>query len=420
MAGNEHKPVSPMGGVKAFSCPNCGGQVTLRAPGQTLAAACEHCSAVIDLSDENLRILQKASDKMDYKPVIPIGRRGKLEGVEWEIVGFMVRKVVGFPYFWEEYLLFNPWYGFKWLVNNYGHWGFVTPLMDLPDYQPSSKKAQYDDIKYKMFARGGAEVTFVLGEFYWKVKRGDKVQTADLVNPPYMLSYEKDNHGSTWSKGVYIEPKVVQEAFKLDKMPFRRRVGANQPNKASQNWKAVRPVFFLALAILIGLQVFFTNKASNEQVMAEATVLTREQPGWVSKPFTLKGNNGNVEVRFQAPSLGNSWVYLDGYLHNKAENKNYGFTKEWEYYSGRDSDGSWTEGSRSASQILNNIPGGEYEMVLESQLGATLQKVNVSVKRDVPFLANFWLILIAISVMPLYLFITSRVFEKSRWEDADT
>ena len=420
MAGSEHKPVSPMGGVKAFSCPNCGGQVTLRAPGQTLSAACEHCTAVIDLSDENLRILQKANDKMTRKPVIPIGRRGTLEGIEWEVVGFMVRKVVGFPYFWEEYLLFNPWYGFRWLVNNYGHWGFVTPLMDLPDYQPNSKQAIYDDLKYKMFARGGAEVSFVLGEFYWKVKRGDKVQTADLVNPPYMLSYEKDDHGSTWSQGVYLEPKAIQEAFKVKKMPFRRRVGANQPNKAKENWKAVRPVFLIVLALTIGLQIFFYSSAKNEEALSASTILTKSNPGWVSQPFTLNGEKANVKVMFGAPSMGNSWIYLDGYLHNKTENKNYGFTNEWEYYYGTDSDGKWTEGSRRASQVLNNIPGGEYELVLESQLGSETQTVDIKVNRDVPFLSNFWMILVAISVMPLYLFVTSRIFEKTRWEEADT
>lgn len=409
-----------MGGVKAFSCPNCGGQVTLRAPGQTLSAACEHCTTVIDLSDENLRILQKANDKMTRKPVIPIGRRGVMEGIEWEVVGFMVRKVVGFPYFWEEYLLFNPWYGFRWLVNNYGHWGFVTPLMDLPDYQPNSKQAKYDDLKYKMFARGGAEVAFVLGEFYWKVKRGDQAMTADLVNPPYMLSYEKDDHGSTWSQGVYLEPKVVQEAFKVPKMPFRKRVGANQPNKAKENWKAVRPVFFIVLALAIALQVVFYNSAKNEEALTTSTILSKSNPGWVSKPFTLSGEKANVKVIFAAPAMGNSWIYLDGYLHNKTENKNYGFTKEWEYYYGTDSDGSWSEGSRRASQVLNNIPGGEYELVLESQLGSEAQTLDIKVKRDVPFLSNFWIILLAISAMPLYLFITSRVFEKTRWEESDT
>jgi hypothetical protein len=408
-----------MGGVKAFSCPSCGGQVTLLAPGQTLSAACQHCTAVIDLSDENLRILQKAAGMINRKPVIPIGKRGKLFGYEWEVVGFMVRKVVGFDYMWEEYLLFNPWHGFRWLVNNYGHWGFVTPLMELPDYQPNTREAHYQKRDYRLFARGGAEVSLVLGEFYWKVKRGDTVMTADLVNPPYMLSYEKDEAGSTWSQGVYLEPRIVQEAFKLEKMPFRRRIGANQPNKAKENWKAIRPVFFIALALLIVFQVFFSSTASNQRAFSASAVLTKTQPEWVSEPFTLKEGNANVEVVFRAPALGNSWIYLDGYLHNKTLNKNFGFSKEWEYYYGSDSDGSWTEGSKGASQILNRIPGGEYELVLESQLGSDSQNIDIVLNRDVPFFSNFFLVLIAICVMPIFILVKSYMFEKTRWEDAD-
>ncbi|HHG83411.1 MAG TPA: DUF4178 domain-containing protein, partial [Bacteroidetes bacterium] len=264
MAGHEHKPTSPMGGVKAFSCPNCGGQVTLRAPGQTLAAACSHCSSVIDLSNENLRILQKAQDKITREPVIPIGTRGKMEGIEWEVIGFIERKVAGYEYFWEEYLLFNPWYGFRWLLNNHGHWGYASPMMDSPQYADGGNTAKYAGRKYKKFSRGGAQVNFVLGEFYWKVKRGDTVSTIDLVAPPYMLSYEKDQHGHNWTHTAYIEPEIVQKAFQIEKMPFRRRIGANQPNKAKESWKQVRLIYFAVLAIVIAMQVFFSARAEDK------------------------------------------------------------------------------------------------------------------------------------------------------------
>ncbi|MEM6271193.1 MAG: DUF4178 domain-containing protein [Bacteroidota bacterium] len=420
MAGPAHKPVSPLGGVKAFSCPSCAGQVELRAPGQTLAASCRHCGSVIDLADENLKILQQARKKMDKKLVIPIGKRGELFGTEWEVIGFMVRKVVDYQYYWEEYLLFNPWQGFRWLINNYGHWTFGTPLMEYPDYKAANRTARFEGNKYNMFSRGGAQVRYVLGEFYWKVKNGDTVQTADLVSPPHMLSYEIDDHGSSWSHGLYLEPKVVQKAFDVEQMPPRRRIGANQPNRAKENWKVVRRVWIWLLLALVGMQIYFVTSAANQVVLKESIEFDEiNKKSYVSSPFNLEGDLTNVEVDFRAPSLGNSWVYLDGYLHDRINNKNYGFTKEWEYYYGREGGETWSEGSRKAYRILNNVPAGEYELVLEAQTGKPKETVDIVVRRDVSIFSNFWAILIAISIMPLWYWFKSYSFEKIRWEEAD-
>lgn len=407
-----------MGGVKAFSCPNCGGQVGLRAPGQTLTAACKHCGSMIDLSNENLRLIQKVNDKMTRKPIIPIGARGTFEGQEWEVIGFLERKVRGYEYYWEEYLLFNPWYGFRWLINNYGHWGYASPLMDMPDYNGGTH-ARYKGRRYKRFSRGGAVVKFALGEFYWKVMRGDQVNTIDLVAPPYMLSYEKDKHGQNWTHAAYIEPELVQEAFKLKKMPAKRRIGANQPNTAKQNFKRVLPIFLIALAAVIGLQVFFTGNAKNQNVAEGNHIFMFEKMSHVSTPFKMENGTRNTEIRFHSPNLRQNWIYLEGYLHNKTTNKNFGFSTEWEYYSGMDSDGSWTEGSQRQSVFLNQIPAGEYELVLDAKLGGSLEKVAYYINRDVPFFANFFLILIAISIFPLFLWFRAYTFEKARWEEAD-
>ncbi|MEM7040682.1 MAG: DUF4178 domain-containing protein, partial [Bacteroidota bacterium] len=231
MAGDEHKPRSPIGGLKAFSCRNCGGQVKLRVPGQTLVAAFQHCGAVIDLTDENLRIIQEAQAKKRYKPGIPLGTRGTLADKEWEVVGFMVRKASGYQYYWEEYLLYNPWYGFTWLMNSYGHWSFVVPMMDLPELNGGPTKAKYNGRRYQKFTSGGAEVVFVLGEFYWQIKVGDSSRVLDLINPPHMLSLEMDEFGKNWSQSMYMEPEEVKKAFNLQgNMPIKLRVGANQPN----------------------------------------------------------------------------------------------------------------------------------------------------------------------------------------------
>ena len=42
----------------------------------------------------------------------------------------MVRSVEfeGVRYYWQEYLLYNPAVGFRWLVESDGHWSYVSAV----------------------------------------------------------------------------------------------------------------------------------------------------------------------------------------------------------------------------------------------------------------------------------------------------
>ncbi len=44
-------------GVKSFTCPACGGAVTLRAAGHSISAVCPYCSSVIDTATDTFRII---------------------------------------------------------------------------------------------------------------------------------------------------------------------------------------------------------------------------------------------------------------------------------------------------------------------------------------------------------------------------
>jgi len=61
-------------------------------------------------------------------------RRGQIEGVTWEAIGFQVRQIVvdDVPYSWDEYLLFNPYYGFRYLSEYEGHWNYIRTLPLVP------------------------------------------------------------------------------------------------------------------------------------------------------------------------------------------------------------------------------------------------------------------------------------------------
>src|SRR4051812_5497006 len=109
----------------SFSCPNCGSRVDIRAAGLTVHVACVSCGSLIDATDPNFQIIEIATKKLRLKPLIELGTKGKLRGQPWQLIGFMQRTDGSGEYAWEEYLLFNPWLGFRWLVEADGHWNLV-------------------------------------------------------------------------------------------------------------------------------------------------------------------------------------------------------------------------------------------------------------------------------------------------------
>ena len=211
--------------VKPLACPNCGGAVQIRTFAHALNVVCENCGSVLDATDPGLRILQAFEETVGRrKPKIPLGTRGKWHGQPWEVVGFQTRtiRVEGEAYSWDEYVLFNPYRGFRYLSEYEGHWNDIVTLRALPKVSHGAKPtASHAGVTYKHFQSAQAETTFVLGEFPWQVRVGDVVTTADYVAPPLMLSSETTEEETTWSRGEYVDGKLLWEAFGLKGSPPR-------------------------------------------------------------------------------------------------------------------------------------------------------------------------------------------------------
>src|SRR5580700_6668116 len=162
-------PAKPQ--VKALHCPQCGASITLRSFQQAVTVVCESCHSILDAKDPTLKILQQfQAATSELKPLIPLGTRGKLRGTDYEVIGFQRRSIKseGVRYDWHEYLLFNPYKGFRYLTEYMGHWNDISICKDLPILgHDRFADVNYMGELYKHFQTAEAKTNYVLGEFPW-------------------------------------------------------------------------------------------------------------------------------------------------------------------------------------------------------------------------------------------------------------
>ncbi len=407
--------------VKVISCPRCGGSVTIRNPGASLSVVCQSCKAVLDAQDANFRIIDSCADaRRGQEPLIAFGTRGTLFGKLWECIGFCVRR--DGAYYWEEYLLFNPYYGYRWLVNLSGHWNFVRPIKDVPD-DSNAKSVLLDGKKYTLFNRGSAVYEFVLGEFYWNLHVETSVEMSDYINPPYMLSSEKDKLEINWSIGEYVEADDVAKAFKIKGFRKPSGVGANQLTHSQRTLASMKKVWLIFAGLLTCAQILTCFMSSNKIADAEEISFEVNKKGsQTSRVFQLDKDKANVDLYFLAP-VDNSWFWVSGVLVNNDTGVSYPFEKSIEYYHGYSDGESWSEGSRSEELGFSNVPSGKYYVSLDYESGAFTDSgtraVSMIVKRDVPDFSNYWISLILISIFPMFYSFAVYNDNVKRWSQSD-
>jgi len=417
--------------VKTFGCASCGAPVSVKAVGQTVAVGCPSCGAVIDVTDDNYRVISEAQKKILFSPAIPLGRRGTLRGEKWEVIGFMVRTDGSGVYSWREYLLFNPYKGFRWLTEYNGHWNYVITTRKNPSRVGNS--ATYLGKTYQLYNRGEGKVIFVLGEFYWRVKVGETVSVEDYINPPEMLSVEATVEEQIWSIGEYIEADKVYAAFKPDNpLPTMIGVAPNQPDLTAPAVSAAWKHAWMFIGILFVIQIASLVLSNNELVYHNGFMLMSDKAAdkFVTPPFTVKGAPSNLEFTMEAP-VDNNWIDVDIDMVNDGTGEVREFSHGVEYYHGRDSDGNWTEGSQKRSALLSDAPDGTYHINLDSTVATpSAQKpgspqqpqvryFELTVRRGVVSWSAFVLSILAVLAYPLAVSMRKGGFEAKRWEESD-
>ena len=425
--GNPNPPATPH--VKAMNCPGCGAAISLRSFTQAVTVVCDSCHSILDAQDPQLKILQRFKKATgEDPPLIPLGSRGKIRGTPYEAVGFQRRTihVEGIPYSWHEYVLFNPYKGFRYLTEYNGHWNDTATLRALPTLNSYAGRVtvSYLGETYQHFQTAQASTTFVLGEFPWQVRVGEANDISDYISPPRVLSSERSGNEVTWSMGEYISGRDIWKAFALSgDPPALIGVYENQPSPFSTDTKTIWTIFGAFAIFLLLMMLGFASFARDEQAFQGAYLFdtnARGEASFVTDPFELKGRTSTLELS-TATNVDNSWVYLNYALINQDSGQAYDFGREVSYYHGFDEDGSWTEGSRNDSVAIPSVPPGTYFLRVEpeSDSGHGTIHYEITAKRDVPQFSFFGIALLALLVPAALITWRSINFEHLRWAESD-
>jgi hypothetical protein len=410
----------PNGNSVTLACPRCETVITPRGKAMTRALVCTSCKGYVLVGS-------KERPKQEYKSeepqVLALGSKGKVDGVNYEVIGFVIKRERVYRYKWNEYLLFNPYHGYAFLSEYNGHWNFIWPIEHDPRKSSVSGDFYHEQEEFKLYQKYSADVVYARGEFFFDVV-GTTRDTInyDYIAPPRLLTLEQNEDSRLWCEGEYITPREIAEAFKIESsgLPRRQGIGYTQPFNKSFTDQALISLTVVLLLVTLVLQLVMNNNAA-EQVIFSASYDRNElkdQKVVVTPSFELKGGTQSLAVNIHSP-LSNDWFFSAFTLVNEADGSEYNFTKEIEFYSGYDGDGYWTEGSKSAEAFLSKIPEGKYHLNIYPEYGFGTQSFDIAVIRDVPMYSNFFVVALILVIFPIFHFIRQRYREQRRWADSD-
>lgn len=265
---------------RGVACPSCGAPL---APtlATTQSMSCPQCRAVVDLSQgvggDLAHYAQNNSGPGGLAPQIPLGSTGRLalgaEGpLDWTVVGYMERCDLPGPgdddeqTFWREYLLYHRTAGFAFLVDAEDGWSWVRPMTGAP--LVSGRSAKVGETAFTERWRYAAKVTWVQGEFYWRVRRDERAEVTDYDGPRgARLSREATAGEVVWSLGQTIDASVVASAFRIapaSRAAFARDAGPLSGLTASKSGGSGLSQGLIILVVVIVVVVLMSRCSDDD------------------------------------------------------------------------------------------------------------------------------------------------------------
>lgn len=425
-------------------CPNCGTQLPSHDPDHSRYFGCGKCRTFFSANPTAPANVPQRLDGFKKAlvpgPSLPLGLVVELGGHRCRLIGYQVRGEQDDRLAeWREYQLrpAEPLAGDEpadfplQLAEYQGHWLLIRKAWQSPERQGprAVQDGSWEDEtgrSYRIWHRYRPLIRDAVGEFDWNILEDERLRITEYTSPPYLLASEQiGNDKPTWYLAQHLEPEQVAQAFAMpvSDLPERQDVGAAQPNPTHYGSQLARFAGLVAV-LLLGLQLLLAISRPVVDFSQDFTITEPDAGSTsqmiVSNSFTL-ADAGALNVTLQSPDLINHWVEVTASLVNEQTGRGYEFTRSLEYYYGVEDGEQWQEGNRSAEALLSSVPAGRYHFNFypTTDKGTGAVALQLRLEENTVLWSNFFVVLGALALLPLWVWWRHRSFEQDRWSNSD-
>jgi ribosomal protein S27E len=191
------------GKLDSLECPACGTAIKY-VPGMATKVCCPSCATQLDAASPKIDVLTKGEKLERVRLTLPIGSSGKINGIDYSVIGAMVlADEEGSE--WTEYLLYNTRSQFNWLVETEEGWWRSAVMDSWPEFRSlEDSHVSHDKVDFERLYDYEATVRFAAGAFNWRVAVGDHTHIHEFERGNTRLAAEWTPQEVTWSRSTSL------------------------------------------------------------------------------------------------------------------------------------------------------------------------------------------------------------------------
>lgn len=423
--------------LKSINCTACGAGLDILGGGRVTTHICSYCGTALDALD-SYKVLVKFNLLDRPETPLRIGAAGQIFGIDFTVIGLLEHEEIwrGRSWKWVDHQVFSPTHGYAWVTFEDGHLTFSRryrkPVGWLSEAMvnkaESRPRVRAGSEWFKYYDTTTSSVIYAEGEFTWAPRKGAKTTTVTAMSDTAMLGFSTTNREREIYHTVYLEPGQIT-GFGL---PAGRRPGGVHALKrmktgANAGFVMKTGLASMVLCLFLGMAMGLQNGKLAETRLQFSVA---ELPVNIAFEVTDPGRLTRIDLQGNGR---NSWNYLAVELEDPEGEVLFESGRTVEYYSGRDKDGTWSEGSNSASLAFFPPIAGRYSVTLDLEESGfwapnvnrsasqqrQMTQVGLQIRNGVS--SGFWLVLLGLGFgciggLPL---LRRYLHNKARWRDSD-
>lgn len=329
---------------------------------------CKSCSNLIS-TDKN--IARQIVKKPIINVVLETGQKGTIDGVEYNVVGIVIRKY-GSHIFWREYYLKDAKGEDAFLSESDGHWVLLHSINknDVDTKSGNTIFVEFKSRNYRRYETTECTIHAATGFFEDKLNFGIATYK-EYVNGTHMISQEKSKGNVEFFLGKHISRYKVKRGFNIHNLPNYSGIGIVQPFYV--NFKQALNIMAIVALMVCLVQLYVVVSRTNKTVFSQEVNFTDvKDKELVSKSFELSGGSAPLKVAVSS-DVDNSWANVGLGLVNEKTNEIVYASKDIEEYHGYEDGENWSEGKRDEEFNFCGVAPGKYHFLVSAERQEPLQ-----------------------------------------------